>query len=971
MRGGGGRFNGGHPRVLAAPPQGFPGRGASRSYCGRVSGGRTPVSDPIPLLERVGERRALADAMRAAAAGEGRVATIEGAAGVGKTALLAALRADVAETATVASARGSELESEFAFGVVLQLLAPLVAAADRRDVFAGAAALARPLFEQAEVDTGRDTVFPLLHGLHWLCANLAESQPLVLVVDDLQWADDPSLRFLAYLGARAPELPLLIAVAHRSGEGNRDGEALEELAGLPGAVRLRPAELSEDAVAELARRELGAEPDARLVAECWRRSGGNPLFARELLRAGAHEFRPAGGGEAPALPETVVNLVERRVARLRPDARAVAAALAVLGDSATLAEIEAVAELEAEATLAGLDRLAAAELTDPEAPRAFRHPMMRQAVTESIPAGELSLLRMRAARAVAPRDPRRAATHLIAARPEGPSGEPWAADLLRDAAARAYGGQEAISYLRRALEEPGGEGQRRQLLLELGRLEANAGDAAALDRLAEANSLAPDPVERARIALVHGDALFHFAALQECSRVCREAIEGLGDRDRELRLALEATALNADALRGVQRERPAELAAEVADGVTASERAVLAHVIADMAAAGSEPAHTVRSLGRRALAGGKLLDDAGPSSPIYIYAGTALAWAGAHETVIELTTAGLRGARRRGSPIGVSYSAALRSGTALLAGDLALAEADAELVVSELPGADPMSYAVAIAWLVEALVERGRAGDARAALDGSGLTGELPELGTIDFLLMARAALTRVEGDLDAAVAELEEVGRRATRAGYLNPAAMAWRSRLATLLAETGERERARRLSEKELERARAFGAPRAIGLALRTHGSIAGGAAGLADLRAAAEHLDGISRVEHARAVVALGRALHEAGEEGAREKLYWGMDLAHRAGAYALVEEAMKALRATGARPRRPRVTGVDALTSQERRTAQMAAEGAGNREIAEALFLTRRTVEMHLSNAYRKLDIESREQLPAALAGPGPG
>jgi DNA-binding NarL/FixJ family response regulator len=922
------------------------------------------------LLERVEERRALADALRAAAGGEGRVVLIEGPAGAGKTALLDAFRAEASGDATVAAGRGSELEREFAFGLVLQMLAPLVA--EDEGLFRGAAALARPLFERAAVDTGRDAIFPLLHGLHWLCAGLAERAPLALLADDVQWADEPSLRFLAYLGARAPELPLLILATRRSGEDATAPAPLAELAALPATAVLRPGELSEDAVAELAREELDGPGDAELVAECRRRSGGNPLFARELLRAARERDEDA---EAPIdLPETVANLVERRLGAVPAGARAVARALAVLGEAPTAAEVEAVAGLSPEKTAAGLDRLGAAELLDGSGGAEFRHPIMREAVLESIPAGELARLRMAAARAVAPRDPKRAAAHLIGARPAGPSGEPWAAELLRAAASAARssgGGDEATGYLRRALEEPIGAGRRRETLVELGRLEANAGDPLALERLAEASELARDPVERGRIAMARGDALFHLAALEECSRVCREAIEGLGEADRELRLALEATALNADALRGVNRGRPAELAGEVEAAATPGERAVLTHVVADLAATGAERAGAVAALGRRALGGGKLLEEVGPSSPIYIYAGTALAWAGEHDAVLELTTDGLREARRRGSAIGVSYSAALRSGTALLAGDLALAESDAELVVAELPGADPMAYAVALAWLVEALVERGRVADARAALERSGLTGELPELGTIDFLLLARAALARAEGNLDLALAETEDAGRRATRARYLNPAAMAWRSRSAGLLATEGRTDLASERVEDSLSRARHFGAPRAIAIALRARGAIAGGARGIDDLHEAIDLLDGVSRVEHARAVVELGRAEHGAGRKSARETLYRGMDLAHRAGAHALVEEAMGALRAAGARPRRPRVTGVDALTPQERRVAQVAAEGAGNREIAEALFLTRRTVEMHLSNAYRKLGIESRERLPAALAGPGPG
>lgn len=921
------------------------------------------------LLERVQERRAIADALRSVGEERGRVAIIEGPAGVGKTALLAFLgAAGGAEGATVATARGSEIEREFAFGVVLQLLGPLVEADEDGAIFAGAAALSRPLFERAGGGAGADADFQLMHGLHWLCANLSERSPLILCVDDVQWADAASQRFLAYLGARAAELPLLIALARRSDEPS-ESSALEELVQLPIAATLTPGELSEAAVTELVVADLGAAASGELAARIFQRSGGNPLFVGELLRSA----RDSAGEEDSALdgspPRTVVNLVKGRVRRLPTEAQSVASALAVLGETIGSAEIEAIAELGTEPVLLGLDQLAEAGLAEAASPRRYRHPILREAVSESLPEGQLAILHMRAARALAEKDATRAASHLGFAHPDGPCGEDWAVPVLRRAAATAQargGGGEAIAYLRRALLEPLDREQQLQILLEAGGLEAQARDYAALEHLAAAAELASDPLQQARIALVRGDALFHFVALEDCSRVCREAIAGLGGGERELRLALEATALNADALRGVNRERPAELAADVEAAGTPGERAVLVHVTSDLAATGEAPAARVRELGRRALAGGTLLEEVGAASPVYIYAGTALAWAGDLDRVLELTTEGLESGRREGSLVAVSYSAALRGGAALLAGDLALAEADSELVVSGLPGADPMAYAVALAWLIETWVWRDRAADARRVLAASGLTGELPELGTIDFLLMARAELAVAEGDSAAAIAELEDVGRRATRARYLNPAAMAWRSRLAELLADTGEQQRATALAEEELALARAFGAPRATGIALRVRGTIAA-AEGVGDLEEAAELLNGVSALEHARAVLALGAAQHERRGDEARATLYRGLDLAHRAGAHALVERALEALRATGARPRRPRLSGIDSLTPQEARTARMAAAGRGNREIAESLFLTRRTVEMHLSNAYRKLEIGSREELPAALGG----
>jgi DNA-binding CsgD family transcriptional regulator len=125
--------------------------------------------------------------------------------------------------------------------------------------------------------------------------------------------------------------------------------------------------------------------------------------------------------------------------------------------------------------------------------------------------------------------------------------------------------------------------------------------------------------------------------------------------------------------------------------------------------------------------------------------------------------------------------------------------------------------------------------------------------------------------------------------------------------------------------------------------------------------------ARLEHARALVDLGAMQRRSGRRtAAADRLRAGMDLAHRCGATALVEAAAAELRLAGARPRRIDVTGRGSLTPSERRVTDLATEGLSNKEIAQALFVTLRTVEMHLSNAYRKLGISSRDQLPTALS-----
>jgi DNA-binding CsgD family transcriptional regulator len=181
------------------------------------------------------------------------------------------------------------------------------------------------------------------------------------------------------------------------------------------------------------------------------------------------------------------------------------------------------------------------------------------------------------------------------------------------------------------------------------------------------------------------------------------------------------------------------------------------------------------------------------------------------------------------------------------------------------------------------------------------------------------------------------------------------------------GDLERARALAAEEVALARAWGAAGPIGRALRVLALIKGGESGLELLEQSRTVLAGSGwRLEHACTVVELGAATRRAGRRAeARELLRPGMELAHARGARALVARAREELLATGARPRRIARTGADALTASERRVARMAAEGMTNREIAQALFVTMRTVEVHLTHAYQKLGISSREKLPAAL------
>jgi DNA-binding CsgD family transcriptional regulator len=273
------------------------------------------------------------------------------------------------------------------------------------------------------------------------------------------------------------------------------------------------------------------------------------------------------------------------------------------------------------------------------------------------------------------------------------------------------------------------------------------------------------------------------------------------------------------------------------------------------------------------------------------------------------------------------------------------------------------------AFLADALLERGQiaaAGQVADALE--------PYEEWVDSLAAlagqafdARGRVRLAQGRRDEGIADLALSGERHEAIGVRNPNLTHWRSRLALALGR--ESAEARELVETELARAREAQCSRAIGVALRARGILDGTEDGIATLREAVAVLEATpARLEHARALASLGAALRREGHRAeAREPLRGALDLADRLGAVRVAEEARLELAATGARPRRRRLSGPESLTPTEHRVAEMAATGMSNREIAQALFVSRKTVEMHLGHAYGKLDIHSREELPVALRG----
>jgi DNA-binding CsgD family transcriptional regulator len=329
-------------------------------------------------------------------------------------------------------------------------------------------------------------------------------------------------------------------------------------------------------------------------------------------------------------------------------------------------------------------------------------------------------------------------------------------------------------------------------------------------------------------------------------------------------------------------------------------------------------------------------------------------------------------AHKRGSTFAFAAVKVFRAQTLVWRGDLGEAEAEAReaLAAGEAWGASARFAGHSAAFLADALMEQGRIDDAADVLVRAGFGEDLPDSARLLYLRDTSARLRIVRGDLAGGLAERLDTGRRFEAVGSRNPAFIAWRSPAALALLQLGEPQEARRLAEEELELARAWGAPRALGAALRTTGLVAGGKQGLPLLEEAVDVLrESPAKLEHAKARAELGAALRRANRRSqARDQLRHAVELATICGAASLAARAERELLATGARPRRIALSGVESLTPSERRIAEMAAEGPTNREIAQALFVTQRTVEVHLTSIYRKLAISSRSQLAAALAKP---
>lgn len=932
-----------------------------------------------PLLEREHERGALGDLIASAVAGSGGAVVIEGPAGIGKTRLIAeSVVLAVKTRCTCLTARGSELERDFAFGAVRQLFEARLARLSqerRAAIFSGAAARAAPIFSSTTAPSSAEEAHALLHGLYWLTVNLSEDGPLLLCLDDGHWSDAASLRWLAYLVNRLDGVPVAVVLTIRPREPGAEQEIIDRLAADPQAMVLHPRPLTEQAVRALAEATMGRAPEPQFVAACAEATQGNPFFLAELLRAlAAAEIAPSDGQASRVLElatPSVGRSVMRRFASLPGDAILVARAVSVMGGIGDNRAIAALAELDGAQAALGQETLIDAAILQPGG-REFVHPLVRAAVYSEMQASERSRLHRQAAEFGsnngAPAD--QIALHLLSTEP---GQENWAAQALIDAAqlVSSRGAPEtAATLLERALAERAPQPPARDIHWQLGRAEIAARGAAGVVHLRSASAQTDDPHTRARILLDAARALYAQGLFVEAADTLEEALGWAGDDERSSRPLNGLLANLALTHLGVLTRLGGLDGVRASIETSAGDDELSAATLAWIRVATEPPSTAGAEVARSAVA-----VDAHADPAVFGGGLTALAAAGYLDEAKAGWDRVVARGRREGSIALLSFGLVMRSPVLLRLGEVRGAEADAreiiDLVVEGgmVPAERSDSFPWLLAPLIDALIERDEIAEASQIYELSGLGDDLPELLQCTYLLASLGRLRTAEGRTDEAIALLRECGGRLEAWGVVNPGFASWRSDLALALALAnpyGEEE-AIALCREQARLAESFGVAREQAMALRAQGLITGGGDGVELLGRAVETLDGCSaRLELARCLIDLGAACRRLGRRSdAREPLRQGLDLARRCGAKRLGDLAHEELIATGAKPRRLAFSGVESLTASELRICRLAAEGLTNREIAQSLFVTEKTVEGHLRNAYRKLDLSSRSQLGEAL------
>ena len=793
----------------------------------------------------------------------------------------------------------------------------------------------------------------------------------MLALDDAHWFDAASLRFVLYLARRIADLPVAMIVATREDERGPEPQLVQQLTVEPDAEILRPAPFSLGGVAAVLAERMAQPVAPEFGAACHAAVRGNPFLLSELSGALVSDgVSPTAGLRrrcTTCAREPWRATILLRLGRMPAGTTELATAIAVLGDGASLELARTLAGQDRRAAGEALDRLAEAQILMAAPQLDFVHPIVREAVYGELGPAEREDWHARAAQLVGERGEsiERVALHLLAT---SPGGRPGTVEALRRAARGALdrGASDiAALYLRRALAEPPPSAERPGVLLELGRAGLLAGEPLheVEAPVREAIGLIGEPAARTQAWRLLSRVKTMDGGAGGVAVVLEQALEDVGAFDPEERERLETELDNFGLTRPEHIARAAARidALPAPAGRTAAERRTLCNLVLRSCFAGRCAERTAR-LAEQSFANGKLIADEGANNTVLYQVSYALALADRLDTAERMLDLAMADGRAHGSVYAIGVARGSRSYIHYVKGAIADAEADVCLAL-EFPALQPFLGA----YLCLALTERGALDEADRAATSAGCGPELPESLHVNKLFWARGRLRAAQGRLPEALDDLLEFGRRSERVDMRNPT-IHWRADAALLQARLGDRAAAEALASEYDELAGAWGTARVIGISARTRGLLASGDDGVALLREAVEaHEASPARLEHARSLLELGAALRRAGLRAeARERLGAAGELALRCGATMLAQRAAAELGVAGAAGRQHAFSGLDALTPSELRVARMAAEGMSNREIAESLYVTAKTIENQLGRVYQKLGIGSRTVLARTLA-----
>lgn len=942
---------------------------------------RQPDGPDPELVERERELALIARLTRSTAAGDPALVVFEGPDGIGKTALLNTLLRQARDLGLrVVHTRAGQTGHRLPLSTTHALLAGLTAdGTDRLPLTAWPSPSRGPVPRPPgllcyDVDT-TSVSFAVLAELHEVVRSAAMTGPLVIAVDDVEEADPASLRFLAHTARRMTGLPVLLALTRRSGT---HVPSLSEVAALPLCHVLRPRPLTGAGIGLLTRRLVGAETDSAFQESCLAATNGNPLMVTRLLTALREERLPLTAAQFAAMGEGDAAVFRPRALRLlhrQPEASVQAArALAVLGDGAAPETCARLAHLDSTAFVGSVLVLISIGFvtSNGDGTWSFAHDLLRNAVLGDMSEDELASAHRRAARLLHDSGASAAdvAEHLCRA---GTAPEPWERAVLREAAREAMlraAPDRAVHLLRPCVPEGTEDTCDPALLVELGVAETRVDPGAGVRHLTSALRRASRPELRLTALGALTEALTRQGRVSramtllsqyrsDATATASASASGVASPElMEAQMLLAAT-VNRAAYTDLLRTVTFDLSLP---GETAGERALLAaravvsasrldRVAESVAAARTvtcRASATTDSVAYRCAGGLALLYADLPHEAEHVYRqlleGTDPLTDQAYPSLLALSA---EAHHRLGG-----LDEALRATAAVLR-SITVARAGAH-------------QALPLAVRLHTLLDWGDLAEA------SRLEAEIPDPVQDDAwqwneVLCARGRLHLAKDDPKRALAHLEECGRRQAQWQRVSPAVSPWWYWTGLTHLALGDRGAALALAEEAVGRARAAGLPCALGSGLQLWAEAVGDDERPPLLEEAEQVLAGTrAALLRARVRVARGQTLHRLGyNKAAREVLRQGWEEAYAVGSRSLHGIAHRALLATGARPRRPVSRGLGALTHSEAQVARLAADGRSNAWIAERLFVTQRTVEVHLTSVYRKLGLSGRRELRDAL------